>query len=76
MCLTFVPVTVKYILHDQQGNEMTKKDFEMLAKHLRSMMNVDQRLAAAVAVASAAAELNPRFDAQRFFAAANCVQQG
>ena len=48
---------------------MSKKHFELLAKYISSIMSDHARLQAAVAVASACAEANPRFDTDRFFAA-------
>jgi hypothetical protein len=48
---------------------MSKKHFELLAKYISSMIDPHCRLNAAVAVASACKEANPRFDQQRFFAA-------
>lgn len=48
---------------------MTKKHFEALAKHIRQLMDPAQRLNAAVAVASACQEMNPKFDCKRFYAA-------
>ena len=48
---------------------MSKKHFELLAKYIASMIDPHCRLNAAVAVASACKEANPRFDQQRFFAA-------
>lgn len=52
---------------------MSKKHFEIIAKHISMMMDPIQRLNAAVALASACAELNPRFDTDKFFAACNVV---
>ena len=49
---------------------MTKKQFEVLAKHIRMMMNPTMRMNAATAVASACAERNPRFNTQKFDPAA------
>ena len=48
---------------------MSKKHFELLAKYIQSILDPHCRLQAAVAVASACREANPRFDEQRFFAA-------
>ena len=48
---------------------MSKKHFEALAKHIRLIMDKHARLNAAVAVAAACTEANPRFDSQRFFEA-------
>lgn len=48
---------------------MSKKHFELLARYISSMMDPHCRLNAAVAVASACREANPRFDQDRFFAA-------
>jgi hypothetical protein len=48
---------------------MSKKHFELLAKYISSMIDPHCRLNAAVAVASACKEANPRFDCDRFFAA-------
>ena len=46
---------------------MSKKHFELLAKYIESIMDDHARLQAAVEVASACAEANPRFDTDRFF---------
>ena len=48
---------------------MSKKHFELLAKCINSIMDPHARLQAAVAVASACKEANPRFDQDRFFSA-------
>jgi hypothetical protein len=50
---------------------MSKKHFELLAKHINSIMDPHSRLQAAVAVASACKEANQRFDQDRFFSACN-----
>lgn len=46
---------------------MSKKHFELLAKYISSMMDPNARFQAAVAVASACAEANSRFDTDRFY---------
>ena len=46
---------------------MSRKHFESLAKYIRGIMDSHARLQAAVAVASACAEANPRFNTQKFF---------
>jgi hypothetical protein len=46
---------------------MSKKHFESLAKYISSMMDSHCRLNAAVAVASACKEADPKFDEQKFF---------
>jgi len=46
---------------------MSKKHFELLAKYIDSILDPHARLQAAVAVASACREANPRFDTDRFF---------
>ena len=48
---------------------MTKQNFESLAKYIRGIMDSHSRLQAAVAVASACKEANPRFDTEKFFVA-------
>ena len=48
---------------------MTKKHFVELAKAISAIMDQHARLQAASAVAGVASKLNPRVDAQRFFAA-------
>lgn len=48
---------------------MSKKHFEALAKYISGMMDPHARLNAAVAVASACTEVNPRFDFQKFYKA-------
>jgi hypothetical protein len=48
---------------------MSKKHFELLAKYISGIIDFNCRLNAAVAVASACKEANPKFDQQRFFAA-------
>ena len=54
---------------------MTKKHFEALAKHIRMLMDPTQRLNAAVAVAMACKEMNPRFDIGRFYSACGVVDK-
>ena len=53
---------------------MTRKHFEALAKNIRRIMDPQVRLNAAVAVAAACQELNPRFDHETFYKACG-VQQ-
>ena len=48
---------------------MTKKHFESLAKHIRMILDPNVRLNAAVAVAAACMEANPRFDCSKFYRA-------
>jgi len=48
---------------------MSKKHFELLAQYISGIIDFNCRLNAAVAVASACKQANPRFDQQRFFAA-------
>lgn len=48
---------------------MTRKHFEALAKYVSGIMDSNARLQAAVAVASACKEANPRFDTEKFFKA-------
>ena len=48
---------------------MSKKHFELLARYISAMIDPHCRLNAAVAVASACKQANPRFDQDRFFAA-------
>jgi hypothetical protein len=48
---------------------MSKKHFELLAQYISGIIDFNCRLNAAVAVASACKEANPRFDQQRFFQA-------
>ena len=48
---------------------MSRKNFEALAKYIRGIMDSHARLQAAVAVASACAEANSRFDTDKFFKA-------
>lgn len=48
---------------------MSRKYFESLAKYIRGIMDYTCRLNAAVAVASACKEANPRFDTEKFFKA-------
>lgn len=50
---------------------MSKKHFELLANHITCILDPHSRLQAAVAVASACKQSNPRFDCDRFFAACN-----
>ena len=52
---------------------MTKKHFEALAAHIRVILDPDHRLSAAVAVASAARDTNPRFDTNRFLQACGVI---
>lgn len=46
---------------------MTKKHFEALAKYISGIIDPTMRLNAAIAVASACKEVNPRFDETKFF---------
>jgi hypothetical protein len=48
---------------------MSRKHFEALAKYIRGIMDSHARLQAAIAVASACKEANPRFDTDKFFIA-------
>lgn len=48
---------------------MTRQHFEAIAAQIRAILNPEHRLSAACAVASAAAQFNPRFDSARFFTA-------
>ena len=50
---------------------MSKKHFELLAEHITCILDPHCRLQAAVAVASACKQSNPRFDTDRFFSACN-----
>ena len=52
---------------------MTKKHFEALAFNISCILNPDHRLSAAVAVASAARDTNPRFDTNRFLKACGVI---
>ena len=56
-----------YIGNEELG--MSKKHFEALAKHIRQILDPHVRLNAAVAVAAACQEANPKFDYDRFYAA-------
>ena len=53
---------------------MSRKDFEILAQEIRNMLDPNQRLNAAAAVASACARINPRFDVQKFYVACGVVK--
>jgi hypothetical protein len=48
---------------------MSKKHYEVLAHHIRMILNPDSRLMAAVSVASACYEMNKKFDHNRFYEA-------
>lgn len=48
---------------------MSKKHFELLAQYISGIIDFNCRLNAAVAVASACKQANPRFNEKRFFAA-------
>jgi len=48
---------------------MTRKHFQVLADNIRTILDPHVRLNAAVAVASACKQMNPRFDADRFYTA-------
>lgn len=53
---------------------MTRKHFQTLADSIRSILDPHVRLNAAVAVASACKQMNPRFKEERFFAACGVTQ--
>ena len=67
------PVTLHSIVN-QQGNQMTRKHFEMLAESIRCILDPQSRLMAAVAVGRVAHKLNPRFDHQKFYVACGVIQ--
>lgn len=48
---------------------MSKKHFQTLADSIRNILDPHVRLNAAVAVAGACAKMNPKFNADRFYAA-------
>ena len=48
---------------------MTRKHFQVLAENIRTILDPHVRLNAAVAVATACQQMNPRFDADLFYAA-------
>lgn len=50
---------------------LTKKGLKVLAAHIRMIMDPEKRLNAAVAVSSAFIEMDPRFDADKFFKECN-----
>lgn len=43
------------------------KNFDIIAESIRAMLNRDHRFSAAIAVASAALKIDPRFDLDRFY---------
>lgn len=53
---------------------MTKKDFVILAEEIRNLLDPNQRLNAAAAVANACVRINPRFDVRRFYIACGVVE--
>jgi prophage antirepressor-like protein len=52
---------------------MTKKHFESLAVHIRVILDENARFAAAIAVATALRDTNPRFDTNRFLQACGVI---
>lgn len=50
---------------------MSRRDFELIAENISHITDARARRLAAIAVAAACAQLNPRFDTERFFQA--CV---
>ncbi len=52
---------------------MSRKHFEILAKSISKIADVEQRAAAAVAVAIACEELNPRFNIKKFYEACGVI---
>lgn len=46
---------------------MTSRDFNVIADSIRAMLNRDHRFSAAIAVASAALKIDPRFDLDTFY---------
>lgn len=53
---------------------MTRKHFELVATIVKNINSEDDRVEAACKFANAFQSENPRFDAQRFFAACNVPQ--
>lgn len=54
---------------------MSRRDFELLAQNIRFIEDTAARRLAAIAVAGACAQLNPRFDAELFFRACNVSER-
>jgi len=48
---------------------MSRRDFELLARNIRFIQDTTARRLAAIAVACACAQFNPRFDSNQFFVA-------
>lgn len=48
---------------------MSRKHFQLLADEIAQIVDLAQRTAAAIAVANACAQANPRFDRDRFMTA-------
>ena len=52
---------------------MSRKHFETLAKHISQIADMNQRIAAATAVAAACNESNARFNISKFYEACGVV---
>lgn len=53
---------------------MSRKDFKLIAENISHITDATARRMAAIAVAAACAQLNARFDSERFFQACNVSQ--
>jgi len=54
---------------DNQEDVVSRRDFELIAKNISYITDATARRLAAIAVAGACAQLNARFDTERFFRA-------
>ena len=53
---------------------MSRRDFELIAQNISYIMDPTARRLAAMAVAGACEQLNPRFDAELFFRACGVTE--
>jgi len=54
---------------------MSRKDFELIAQNISHITDTTARRLAAIAVAAACQQLNPRFNSDLFFLACNVVDE-
>jgi hypothetical protein len=53
---------------------MSRRDFELIAQNISHITDATARRLAAIAVAGACQQLNPRFDAELFFRACGVTE--
>jgi hypothetical protein len=64
-----MPACVQSWYRTQQETSVSRRDFELIAQNISHISDAAARRLAAIAVAGACQQLNPRFNADLFFRA-------